>query len=192
MRPAITGNIDPFRPTLLGKAGAFSDLWGMAKQVGEIKIVGTFDDITFYKMDGEYYARKKSRLRGERVKRAKEFTRTMASAHRLGRGSQLASQMYRRLPKAEQVYGLFKELKRLAVLALKEGVSEAAVLLLLEQRVGKEREPVVRVVERPKKKVAVKAVPGFNKQLFHSLGERKRGVKIEYKDYEQLLMVLRE
>jgi hypothetical protein len=164
----------------------------MAKQVGEIKIVGTFADITFYKMEGAYYARRKSRLSGERVKRAAAFKRTMESAHRLGRGSQLASRVYRGLPRAEQVYGLFKELKRLAVLALKEGVREAAVLLLLEQRVGKEHKPAVRVVEWPKKKVVIKVVPQFNKQLFRSLGERKRVVKNVFKGCTQLLTVLRE
>jgi hypothetical protein len=150
----------------------------MAKQVGEKKMVGTIDDITYYKMEGKYYARKKSRLRGERVKRAAAFTRTMASAHRLGRGSQLASKVYRSLPKTEQVYALYKELKSIAVLALKEGVGEAAVLLLLEQRVGKEQEPAVRVVERPKKKVVVKTVPVFDKQMFFTLIERLREVKL--------------
>jgi hypothetical protein len=164
----------------------------MAKQIGEIKIVGTFADITFYKMDGEYYARKKSRLSGERVKRAKEFTRTMASAHRLGRGNQLASRVYRSLPKAEQVYALFKDLKRLAVLALKEGVNEAAVLLLLEQRVGKEQKPVVRVIERQKNKEVVKLVSRYNKQLFCLLGKRKKAVKLVNRDCGQLLSALRE
>jgi hypothetical protein len=164
----------------------------MAKQVGEIKIVGTFDDITFYKMDGEYYARKKSGLSGERVKIAAAFKRTMQSAHRLGRGSQLASRVYRSLPKAEQVYALFKELKRLAVLALKEGVSEAAVLLLLERRVRKEQEPVVRVVERPKKKVVVKVVPLFRKRLFRLLGENKGMLNPSDKSYSEPQLILRE
>ena len=48
----------------------------MAKQIGEYKIKGTVGDITFYKMEGEWYARRKSGLSRERVKRAKEFMRT--------------------------------------------------------------------------------------------------------------------
>jgi hypothetical protein len=104
----------------------------MAKQIGEIKIVGTFADITFYKMDGQYYARMKSSLTGKRVKRDPMFARTMASARRLAKGSQLASKVYRSLPRAEQEYTLYKKLKSLAVLALKEGASEAEVLHLLQ------------------------------------------------------------
>jgi hypothetical protein len=164
----------------------------MARQVGDIIIVGTIDDITFYKMEGEGYARKKSRLTGKRVKKDPKFKRSMQSAHRMGRGSKLASKVYRSLPKTEQAYALYKELKRLAVLALKEGVREAEVLVLLEQRVGKEREPVARVVEGPKKKVVMSVVPLFSKRLFRTLGERKRVVKNVFRRYPQLLTVLRE
>jgi hypothetical protein len=109
----------------------------MAKQIGEIMIVGTVADITFYRMEGKYYARRKTSLTGKRVKRDLRFTRTMESAHRLAKGSQLASKVYRSLPKHEQVYALFKELKSMAMLALKEERSEAEVLRLLQQRVGK-------------------------------------------------------
>jgi hypothetical protein len=35
----------------------------MAKQTGDYKITGTYDGVTYYKMDGQYYARAKSRLR---------------------------------------------------------------------------------------------------------------------------------
>jgi hypothetical protein len=37
----------------------------MAKQVDDIKITGTYDDVTNYKMDGQYYARMKSSLTGK-------------------------------------------------------------------------------------------------------------------------------
>jgi hypothetical protein len=109
----------------------------MAKQTGEIIIEGTIDGITFYKMEGKGYARKKSSLTGKKVKRDPRFKRTMQSAHRFGRGNQLASKVYRSLLRQEQVYALFKELKRIAVLALKEGKEETDVLALLQQRIGK-------------------------------------------------------
>jgi hypothetical protein len=112
----------------------------MAKQIGDIILVGTIDDITFYVMEGRGYARSKSTLTGKRVKRDPRFRRTMESAHRLGRGSQLASKVYRSLPRTDQVYVLFKELKRIAILAIKEGKEEADVMLLLEQRVEKNQE----------------------------------------------------
>jgi hypothetical protein len=108
----------------------------MAKQVGDIIIVGTIDDITFYIMEGKGYARKKSRLTGKRVKKDPKFKRTMQSAQRLGRGSQMASKVYRSLPRAEQVYALYKELKSMAIRTLKEGKSEAEVMELLLRRVA--------------------------------------------------------
>jgi hypothetical protein len=125
----------------------------MAKQVGEIKIVGTFADITFYKMDGQYYARMKSSLTGKRVKRDPRFARTMASARRLAKGSQLASKVYRSLPRTEQVYARYKELKSVAVLALKEGVSKAEVVVLLQALALPPISPVVprRRCKREKK-----------------------------------------
>ena len=57
----------------------------------------------------------------------------------LERGNQLASKVYRSPPRQEQVYAVFKELKRLAVLGIKEGRSEADVLALLHRRVEKSR-----------------------------------------------------
>lgn len=104
----------------------------MARQTGEYKITGTYDDVTYYYMEGNYYARKKSRLKGERVKRAKEFKRTMESARRLATGSQLASKLYRSLPRTAQVYTLFCTLKSAAIKALKEGKSETGVVALLQ------------------------------------------------------------
>ena len=99
----------------------------MARQTGEFRITGTIDDVTYYQMEGEYYAGKKSCLKGERVKRDPRFRRTMQSAHRFGRGNQLASKVYRSLPREERVYALFKAPRRLATLAIKEGKGEAEV-----------------------------------------------------------------
>jgi hypothetical protein len=112
----------------------------MAKQIGDIIIAGTIDDITFYVMEGKGYARSKSSLTGKRVKKDPRFRRTMESARRLGRGSQLASKVYRSLPREEQVYALFKELKRIAILAMKEGKGETDVQGLLQQRVEMTKE----------------------------------------------------
>ena len=58
----------------------------MAKQVGDIILIGTIDDITFYMMEGKGYARKKTSLTGKRVKRDPRFKRTMQSANRFGKG----------------------------------------------------------------------------------------------------------
>jgi hypothetical protein len=131
----------------------------MAKQIGDIILVGTIDDITFYQMDGQGYARKKSSLTGKRVKKDPRFKRTMESAHRLGKGSRLASKVYRSLPRTEQVYALFKELKRMAVLGIKQGKNEQEVLAMLQQLLKKlngiskpdteVRQPIMKVQSRP-------------------------------------------
>ena len=92
---------------------------------------GTIEDLTFYIVDGIGYVRKKSSLKGSRVKKDPKFTRTMQSAQRLKRGSQLASKVYRALPKETQVYALYRQLKSMAILSLKEGKEEAAVLAVL-------------------------------------------------------------
>jgi hypothetical protein len=65
----------------------------MANQTGEFKITGTYDDITYYNMDGKSYAHSKSSLKGKGVKKDPRFKRTMQSAQRLARGSQLASKL---------------------------------------------------------------------------------------------------
>jgi hypothetical protein len=126
------------------------DLCGMAKQIGEYKIRGTVGGITFYKMEGEWYARRKSGLSRERVKRAKEFVRTMESARRLAVGSQLASRVYRSLPREEQVFGLFCRLKSAAMQALKEGKKGEEVKELLE-RIGGRKNKVERTKDEGEK-----------------------------------------
>jgi hypothetical protein len=59
----------------------------MAKQIGFLKITGTLGDITFYELDGEFYARKKSSLDGKRVKKDPRFRRTMYEAGEFGKAS---------------------------------------------------------------------------------------------------------
>jgi hypothetical protein len=83
-----------------------------------------------------------------------------------GHVSQLASKVYRSLHKEEQVYALFRELKSIAVYALKEGKSEEEVLILLRQRVGKASAPVTSAVVRAKKILVVRTTPCFTKKLF--------------------------
>jgi len=46
----------------------------VAKQIGATKITGTIQNICFYKMEGQYYARQKSSLTGKRVKKDPAFS----------------------------------------------------------------------------------------------------------------------
>ena len=145
----------------------------MAKQVGDIIIVGTIDDITFYKMEGKGYARLKTSLTGKRVQRDPKFKRTMESARRLARGSRLASKVYRSLPRVKQVYALFKELKSIAISAFKEGASEAEVMLLLERKMKPVKSANNGAVVKKIKLTAAIHSPLFTKWLFKVKGQRK-------------------
>ena len=82
----------------------------MAKQIGPYKITGTIQNICYYKMDGQYYARLKSSLDGKRVKTDPAFAETMRYAELLGRASKLVSTVYHRIPKEERSRELFKRL----------------------------------------------------------------------------------
>lgn len=71
----------------------------MAKQIAGLCFwEGTFDDLTFYKMDRQYYARAKSSLSSKRVKTSAEFKRTMVLAGLLARASKIGTQVYKALP----------------------------------------------------------------------------------------------
>jgi hypothetical protein len=70
----------------------------MAQQCGPLFFECTWDDITFYKMEGKYYARKKSSLTRERVLNDPAFAKTRLSAMQLGIASKIASAIYSQLP----------------------------------------------------------------------------------------------
>ena len=82
----------------------------MAKQEGTILITGTIDDITFYEMDGKFYARMKSSLTGKRFWKDKAFEGSRKSARALGVASKLASLLYRTLSKEHKSRSLFQKL----------------------------------------------------------------------------------
>lgn len=95
----------------------------MAKQAGDIFIVGTLDDLTFYKMEGHYFVRMKSSLTGKRFWKDKAFERSRQSCKRFSKGNTLASRLYRSIEKEKRQRKLFCFLKGRAILLLKEGKS---------------------------------------------------------------------
>jgi len=104
----------------------------MAKQSGDIKLRGTFDDLCFYQMDGVYYVRRKSCLTGKRFQKDNAFAASRKSATRFAEGNRLASKIYRLVDKENRRYRLFCFLKRKCILLLKEGktLTEAEVVLI--------------------------------------------------------------
>ena len=106
----------------------------MAKQVGPFKLTGCYDNICFYKMDGQYFARTKSSLDGKRVKKDPAFAATMRYAGLLGKASKIASSIYRSLPKEKKEPGLYRKLTGQAMLLLKDDKTTAEVLELLQPK----------------------------------------------------------
>ena len=100
----------------------------MGKQTGPIKVKGTVHGVTYYKMDGEYYAREQSSLDGKRVKKDPAFAKTMEYAGLLGRASKLASKVYREIPKGEREFKQYRKLTGQAMRLLKEGMGEEEVV----------------------------------------------------------------
>jgi hypothetical protein len=81
----------------------------MAQQIaGLCFLEGTFDQLTFYKMEGKYYVRVKSSLTSKRVKTSPEFAFTMAYARLLGRASKIGSKIYKSLPESWRQFWMYR------------------------------------------------------------------------------------
>lgn len=106
----------------------------MAKQIaGLCFLEGTFDDLVFYKMDGQYYVRVKSSLTGERVKTAPEFRITMYYADMLVRASRIGSQIYKALPPGWRQFWMYRAFTGEAFTLLKDGNTPEAIIAALWQ-----------------------------------------------------------
>src|SRR5262249_35959688 len=68
----------------------------------------TWDDLTFYKWDGEYFVRKKSRLTRERVLKHAAFAKTRHYASLMGAASKIASSIYSDLPLNWRQFWMFQ------------------------------------------------------------------------------------
>lgn len=143
----------------------------MAKQDGIIKITGTIDDITFYKMGDEYYARMKSSLTGKRFWKDKAFEGSRRSAGAMGAASKLASVLYKTLPKELKGRSVFQKLTGKIKIKMQNGLDADTIIKwfyteynrpLMPAQVDKE------IVEN--KPVTIKAyhpsVAKFEKKLF--------------------------
>ena len=123
----------------------------MSKQCGPVYITGTVKGICYYRMNGKYYARRKSTLSRKRVKKDRAFALTRKYAELLGAASSIAAQVYRLLPKAQKQLSLYRAMTGMAMGMLKQGVSEEEVKECLERearkgiRKSKAVQPVVRM-----------------------------------------------
>lgn len=95
----------------------------MPKQIGPIFLECTWDDLAFYKMDGNYYVRKKSRLSREKVLTHPNFKMTRHYASLMACASKIASAIYSDLPIHWRQFWMFRSFTGEALAMLNEGAS---------------------------------------------------------------------
>lgn len=126
-------------------------------------LVGTYDDITFYKMEGNYYARMKSSLTGKKFRTHSAFAGSRRSCNRFGRGNKLASMVYKEIPEEERKYEVFCRMKSAAIAMLKAGKEESDVIEGLRAL-----KPVIKP-KKPNKKYKIRLFVPFNSCLFRPI-----------------------
>ena len=149
----------------------------MAKQAGDFKLVGTFDDLCYYKFNGKYCVRRKSSLTSKQFWKAKVFEGSRKSCKRFGEGNSLASKLYRSLDEEKRIYKLFCFLKKRAIALLKQGNSLQQTETVLKDYLVEfgylPREDNCPIVMRPKKVVVIQASrkPAFLTRTFITRAE---------------------
>ena len=146
----------------------------MAKQT-ENFITGTIGDVTYYLMDGIYYARLKSSLSGKRVKTHPNFKRTMENAGRLAIASRLAAKVYRQTLPGERKFVIYRLLTGMAIRALRDELPEDEIIALLKDCRDFLMERM-EAVKGGKKVTEVKGVKGGSEDRvpIKGLGKRAR------------------
>lgn len=154
----------------------------MAKQVGPFWLQTTWDDLTFYKMEGKYYARKKSRLTRDKVLHHPAFSATRCSANRLALASKIASAVYKALPSNWRQFWMYRAFTGEAFTALKQGVDT--------QQVYHQLWSTYAACWTPSDKPAVNTVlqqPAANRQKKNKTRLRHRSENPYHRRYQRLL-----
>ncbi|AXY75232.1 hypothetical protein D3H65_15120 [Paraflavitalea soli] len=81
----------------------------MAEVLGPLFFECTWDDLTFYKMEGRYFVRKKSRLTREKVLHHPAFAKTRFYANRLAVASKIAAAIYSDLPLHWRQFWMYRD-----------------------------------------------------------------------------------
>ncbi|MBL7745737.1 MAG: hypothetical protein JNN00_19855, partial [Chitinophagaceae bacterium] len=108
----------------------------MAKQTGIIKVEGTIHGVCFYRLNGKYYARKKSSLSRERVKKSKAFAATRGYAQLFAMASVIGSAIYQIIPAAKKERKVYQRITGMAMRLLKDGSSKEQTLHLLKSKLA--------------------------------------------------------
>ena len=157
--------------TKFGKSLIYLVYCCMAKQVGDHKITGTYDNLCFYKMEGEHYIRKKSCLTGKAFWRRKCFEGSRQSCDRFGKGNHYASIVYKEFRKQK---GMWTALKSKAIALFKaEKNPEEVIKKLVSLALLLQPQKSLRVEDLRSKRERLKVLP----QLFTVLPLKKEWKK---------------
>ncbi|HPH33282.1 MAG TPA: hypothetical protein PLB49_15580 [Chitinophagaceae bacterium] len=115
----------------------------MGKQKNTI-VRGTFNNATWYVMNGIGYVRSKSKLTGKRVKKSPAFKKTMDFARKLGEASSLASELYQTVPANQKSIRLFRLITGMVITGFKKGNTEEEV----KKEVGRTIPALVKQVKK--------------------------------------------
>ena len=136
----------------------------MGKQLGPNYKVMCKQNLQFYKMDGQYYVRKKSSLSRKRVLKDKAFTLTMVHANILAQASPIASAVYRQIPKPDKDFSYFRALVGMAQTMIKLGMNKEEIYEVLYDLTFPPVKPNLAVI---KKETIVK--PSFADEVLNTI-----------------------
>lgn len=100
----------------------------MAKQQGIIPLTGTIDNKSFFRLNGQYYAKNKSSLDKERFYTDPAFEGSRKTAAHTKRTAPIASMVYRQLPKKLQKHGVIGKMIGEAGRLLRAGSSDQEII----------------------------------------------------------------
>jgi len=117
----------------------------MARQVGELKLVGRVENFCCYKMGGNYFIRMRSSLSGKCFWKNKAFEGSRRSCQLMAKASPLASRLYKRLPQEKKGRPVYQALTGKVKLLIRQGFSEATIVAWFEAQYF----PVQREAQKP-------------------------------------------
>jgi hypothetical protein len=142
----------------------------MAKQTGEIKIVGTIDGICFYKMDGLFYAKQKSSLDRKRFFTDKAFEGSRKSSAHLAQASPLAARLYHMLPLEKKGRDVYRSIVGKVKQMLKE---EQSATSITEWFITEYLKIAVEPVRQPTQALQKKKQSSFRSGLFTTVNKHQ-------------------
>src|SRR5689334_12173924 len=100
----------------------------MARQVGDIKVVGTMDNLCFYEMEGKYYVRMKPGPDRKQFFKGAKYAPQREASKRMILSAQLVSLVYQQIPKEKKKYQVCCEMQKRAALLIKGGMELSEII----------------------------------------------------------------